>query len=393
LLYNPSPITLFPDLQVYSETENTSTVYFRIPQEDLLFNQANEENRLQSQIKIAYNLFEASEKLMPVDSSIINKSIEKDPSVEFHYIEFTIAAKKGKSYFLEVIIEDQNRKSNRTYFRSVNRTKDYNQQDFKITNPLSGELSFDPYIRTNKAFSIKHYNQKFDSLQVLFYKKDFSIPLAPSRTENLTDSFNTPDTIFICYIDSIDFTNFEKEGIYYFSPSNYSDNGFSLFNFGPSFPNVVNPCELIEPLGYLASINNCSNDTTNGRQTKLAVDNFWLSRAKNINRSRDLIKLFYTRVKYANIFFTSYKPGWQTDRGMIYIVYGQPDYLYKSVNEERWIYNPRDLGTGIIFNFENITHSFSTNHFELNRAKQKNTGWDDAVKLWNSGEVYYYQPY
>ena len=78
---------------------------------------------------------------------------------------------------------------------------------------------------------------------------------------------------------------------------------------------------------------------------------------------------------------------------MIYIVYGQPDYLYKSVNEERWIYNPRDLGTGIIFNFENITHSFSTNHFELNRAKQKNTGWDDAVKLWNSGEVYYYQPY
>jgi len=95
---------------------------------------------------------------------------------------------------------------------------------------------------------------------------------------------------------------------------------------------------------------------------------------------------------YANSFFTSYKPGWQTDRGMIYIIYGPPDYLYKSAKEERWIYSPRDLGPGVVFNFEIVPHKFSTNHFILNRAKQKITGWDEAVKMWNSGEVFYFQP-
>jgi len=40
----------------------------------------------------------------------------------------------------------------------------------------------------------------------------------------------------------------------------------------------------------------------------------------------------------ANYFFTSYKPGWMTDRGMIYIVLGPPVILHKGDDFEEWIY-------------------------------------------------------
>ena len=48
---------------------------------------------------------------------------------------------------------------------------------------------------------------------------------------------------------------------------------------------------------------------------------------------------------------TSFKVGWQTDRGMIFIIYGIPNYVYKSGVEEKWIYNSIGVGTAIVFNF------------------------------------------
>lgn len=391
-LYNPSIISLFPDIQIASESENSSLVNIRIRQQELLFNQANKENKLQANLKITYHLFEIGNSEQLSDSGTISYSLDKNPSAEFHFIDFSIPAKVNANYFIEIKFEDLNRKSERTIFKTINRDKKTNQQDIVVKNPETQELYFDPFIKKDQPFEIKHYKLEFDSLFVFFYKNKFSTPLPPNRQEYIQDSLNTPDTTFIFYPDSVNYDNFKAEGIYYFSFEQFAENGFALFNFGPNYPNVVSPCQLYEPLNYLTNIGNCYDDTTNGRMTKLAVDNFWLSKAKNINRSRELIKIFYTRVMFANSFFTSYKPGWQTDRGMIYTIYGPPDYLYKSAKEERWIYSPRDLGPGVVFNFEIVPHKFSTNHFILNRSKQKITGWDEAVKMWNSGEVFYFQP-
>ena len=93
----------------------------------------------------------------------------------------------------------------------------------------------------------------------------------------------------------------------------------------------------------------------------------------------------------ANKYFTSYKKGWKTDRGMIFIIYGLPDSLFKSGEEERWIYNPQGIGTGIEFIFKYQENPFTFNHYILDRDKIKVTGWDDAVEMWNKGEIIYYQ--
>ncbi|MGE0088895.1 MAG: GWxTD domain-containing protein [Bacteroidales bacterium] len=390
-LYDPNFISLFPDIRIYSKNDDSSTIYIRIRQQELLFNQANEENKLQASININYLLYEIIDNQQFIDSGYVFQNLEKQPS-EYFIFEIPVPTKKQRNYLIEIEVSDQNRNTSRILFETISRTEQLNQQDFVITDSATNEIFFEPYINPNKPFKIKHYNQKFDSLFVSFYKQDFITPLPPNDQRIIIDSLRIPDTIFICYPDSINYEAFIQEGNYVLNPSKNPENGFLLQNYGISFPNVVTPCQLIEPLIYITSIGNCNDDSTNGRTTKLMVDNFWLSKAKNANRSRELIKIFYTRVMYANKFFTSYKPGWQTDRGIIYIVYGPPDYLYKSAKEERWIYSPRDMGPGVVFNFEKTNHNLTTNHFVLNRAKQKITGWDENVKMWNSGEVYYFQP-
>lgn len=73
---------------------------------------------------------------------------------------------------------------------------------------------------------------------------------------------------------------------------------------------------------------------------------FWNSLDPTPNTQRnEAFEEYYKRVEYANSRFKSYQQGWQTDMGMVYIVYGSPasidkrqDYYNPSRVYERWIY-------------------------------------------------------
>ena len=58
------------------------------------------------------------------------------------------------------------------------------------------------------------------------------------------------------------------------------------------------------------------------------IEQFWLRRDPTpdtvVNETRDE---HYRRIAYANERFTSGKPGWKTDRGIMYIMYGPPDTI------------------------------------------------------------------
>ena len=39
---------------------------------------------------------------------------------------------------------------------------------------------------------------------------------------------------------------------------------------------------------------------------------------------------YYKRVEYTNDQFAGWQPGWETDRGMVYILFGPPDQIQRS---------------------------------------------------------------
>jgi hypothetical protein len=102
---------------------------------------------------------------------------------------------------------------------------------------------------------------------------------------------------------------------------------------------------------------------------------------------------------YSNFYFTSFKEGWRTERGMIYTIYGPPDKVYKSSDGERWGYRKPVIksswGGGyhleeeyLFFNFKFRENKFSDNDYYLSRSETLVTYWDKAVLSWRNGIVF-----
>jgi GWxTD domain-containing protein len=58
------------------------------------------------------------------------------------------------------------------------------------------------------------------------------------------------------------------------------------------------------------------------------VEQFWLRRDPTPGTAENEYKEeHYRRIAYSNVHFAAGNPGWKTDRGRIYIVYGPPDQI------------------------------------------------------------------
>ncbi|QMU27739.1 GWxTD domain-containing protein [Adhaeribacter radiodurans] len=155
-----------------------------------------------------------------------------------------------------------------------------------------------------------------------------------------------------------------------------------------SFPALTSAAELIEPLIYLTSSVERKN-LYDSDQPKLAVDAFWLSIARqDKNLGKSLIKEYYGRVEKANNYFSAHKAGWLTDRGMIYLVFGSPDFLTRTWDREEWIYQ-RNFGQSgeVKFIFIKKPNTFTQNYYELVRDAAYEFIWYNQVDQWRKGNI------
>ncbi len=149
------------------------------------------------------------------------------------------------------------------------------------------------------------------------------------------------------------------------------------------FPKLTSAQNLIYPLRYI-----CRKEEFEQLKTynnpKAAIDSFWLDKAKSFERAKVLIKEYYGRVERTNELFTQEKIGWQSDKGMIYIIFGQPDLVVQKKEEEIWTYysmlasNPE-----LQFYFEKQSDGSE----KMFRSWQYREPWDEAVYLWRNGII------
>ncbi len=65
---------------------------------------------------------------------------------------------------------------------------------------------------------------------------------------------------------------------------------------------------------------------SNDEEREAFIENFWLRRNPNPDSpENEYREEHYRRIQYANDHFAAGKPGWKTDRGRIYIMWGPPD--------------------------------------------------------------------
>jgi len=390
IIYSPNSSYLHPDYRIYNISDSNSLVVGEINSEELLFNQSNKQNKLLARLEVTYFLYSLNDKEKLVDSSSFVFFFKKELNNYECRFKFEINSPIGNDYTIEIISHDLNRNNKQYSFSRIVRSNEINSQDFILEDNLRKQFVINKKHSNKLKYNLNHYKFKMDSLNVFYFNTDFGPSLPPDEKKYPKYIFEK-DSTWVVYTDSIDYESFYTDGIYYLTAEDTIQNGIAFINLGSNFPKVTEPQKLIEPLIYFGFSDSTLVDDTTGRMTKLVIDNFWLEKSPNIDKSRDLLKVFYKRVMLANIYFTSFVEGWKTDRGMIYIILGRPDYVIKSDMEEKWIYNPIDLGPGVSFSFTYENNPFSLNHYILDRDKQKDTGWNQAIKFWNTGEVFYYQ--
>ncbi len=161
---------------------------------------------------------------------------------------------------------------------------------------------------------------------------------------------------------------------------------------GITFPQIATLDEMVDALVYIArkeELNHIQRAET-AEEKRHRFDAFWGTLMPEPVRAANLLKLYYNRVEEANLRYSSYKEGWKTDRGMIFILFGPPLYVDTQLEHETWrySYDEYDRISALVFTRRRIYASGGLfEAFLLQRDYGYEAGWRRAVRQWRRGEV------
>ncbi len=388
-LYNPTSSPLHPEFVVFHEARIQSRLYIKVYPVELLFNQANTEGTYQARLEVLYVLTEiidGKESELIADSATTKFMLNMDEVKNIFVANLPIRTMEGKKYMLKVTTTDMLRKKGTSNYIHIDRSTINTAQNYMVTG-ANGYPSFDRVFHSGEQFHVQYNRKGVDTVYVRYYQNNTPLPRPPVTNLSSTRPDFIPDSIFAYpYSDTTSYT-LPEEGMYHIQVDPVQPGGLTLFNFGDNYPRIATVTDMIGPIAYLASSVEF-NEMINQTNKKLAVDNFWLESAGNVQTARELIRVYYNRVFFANYFFTSYKEGWKTDRGMMFIVYGPPNILTKKGDTEIWVYYRKKSREPLQFTFSRHESPYTQNDFMLER-NFVNSMWVQAVRDWRSGKIFY----
>jgi GWxTD domain-containing protein len=397
-LYNPLRNQMNPRYGVFNQSDQVSVLSVKFFTRDLFFNEANPRGVPMAMMFISVKLYNITMGNTLQDTVYYNLEIVKDDSRDEYMYSLPLTVEKGNEYLADVKVFDKIRQNLIHAFVPFNTLTDFNRYNFYARGHFKKNELLNPVIKRNEFVNLIYGRKKIDTLFIGYYKPYSEIPYPPYMALPEKPMASKPDTVVpVSYSDTLPMM-FPREGIYLCSIGKDNNEGYTFFNFGEEFPTMRTPENMIGPIGYLASQDEMNSIRSNVKP-KMALDEFWIGCGGNIDKARELIRIYYTRVLYANYYFSSFKEGWRTDRGMIYLIYGPPDKLYKSVNEETWGYKKPGVKSSwgtrygvredfLYFTFKKKENKFSDNDYSITRSETMVSYWDKAVLSWRKGIVY-----
>ena len=397
-LYNPTKNPINPQYNIINKTDELSELSVRFSTSDLFFSEANPQGVATASILITVKLYSISQGKALADTAVLDLSIVKDTGRQEYIYNLPLKVEKGVEYVAEVKILDRLRLIVAQDFVEFNTLSYNNRYNFRVEGHFDKNELFSSVLRIDEYVNLLYSRGHIDSLYISFYKSFREVPDPPSMLlPEKTLDYDPLQFVAIPYSDSLPMM-FPKEGIYLCSIARNIKDGFTFLNLGSTYPKVTTPEKMIEPLIYLTSQDELA-ELKSAAKPKAALDDFWIKCGGNVDKARELIRIFYTRVLYSNYYFTSYKDGWRSERGMIYIIYGPPDKVYKTADGESWGYKKPVIKSKwggrytvtdsyLFFNFKKRENIFSDNDFYLSRSETLVTFWDKAIASWRKGIVF-----
>jgi len=229
------------------------------------------------------------------------------------------------------------------------------------------------YVIINKEYVV--HSAGSSSLFTSFYKADFPAASPPfADSEKIPDRFMFYDSSF--RIDPGAKFVPQKPGLYLFQRDTNAAEGFAFRCVNEIYPKFSKISDLIGPMVFVTTQDEYKN-LLNAQGEKAKFDKVILDITGDQDRAKNFIRNYFRRVELANIYFSSFKQGWKTDRGMIYLIFGIPDEVSLNDGTESWFYK----GTKQTFTFVKSGSVYDPEHYVLLRDKRFMEPWFSKVDL------------
>ncbi|HTE31060.1 MAG TPA: GWxTD domain-containing protein [Chryseolinea sp.] len=241
---------------------------------------------------------------------------------------------------------------------------------------VNGHVVQQPYAKVNVPVVLGGIA---DASIVSFYNDDFpaAVPAFSEGMGRVARNMKVDTTYAVAPNTPM---TFAERGLYLVQKDTSATEGFA-FRIENDYPRLAKIESLADPLIYVCTKQEFTR-VKEAKGDKKAFDKVILSITGSSDRAKDFIRNYFKRVEWANTFFTSYKEGWKTDRGMIYILFGLPDELYRFSDREVWNYKSNDVK--ITFNFVKSRTLFDPENYVLIREKQFQETWYEKIDLWRN---------
>lgn len=159
------------------------------------------------------------------------------------------------------------------------------------------------------------------------------------------------------------------------------------------FPYITDIKEMTEALIYITRKREYEQimATDNPDTLRKNFEAFFAGLYHNRNMAKNMIHRYFSRVEEANLMFSNHKPGWKTDPGMVYILFGPPDHQERSIDGMAWYYT-RDrmmnAGTFIFERSRSTGRAYPGNNYILQRSRYYDRDYQYILDRWRRGLIY-----
>ncbi|NJL11821.1 MAG: GWxTD domain-containing protein [Microscillaceae bacterium] len=260
------------------------------------------------------------------------------------------------------------------------------RERFGLFNAKGQYPLFRNYLRAEDTVQIADVALSSQTLIVRYYAQSFNPAPPPmsARNEEVPRTMST-DSVFLLQTNRP--IRFSQTGLYLIQEDTSNFYGLSIYVSALKYPKLSQVKEVIAPMIYITTSEELA-ELQNAETPKKALDKLWLKlMSGNTALAQQVIREYFQRIKSANQLYTTHKPGWQTDMGMIFVVFGQPTRIIRLNDKEIWIYTQSGNFSEMQFTFLRRPNQFSDYEYSLLRYPEYKEIWYPMIEQWRTGKV------
>ena len=159
-----------------------------------------------------------------------------------------------------------------------------------------------------------------------------------------------------------------------------------------NFPLVEGYGELIPPLIYLADASEWETlaNAAAEADAREHFDAFWGRRMQDREVAARVVHSYFSRVEEANLRYSAFKEGWKTDRGMVFMILGEPLFIERTIEAEIWHYSYEGDRGERSFVFNRVWREETPeviDEYLLERSFEYERFWREEVSRWRTGAI------